>query len=77
MADVHFERATDLTSVLWQNGLLGYVDASGVRRFYALGDTQDFHLPLDVETFVLHPCLVHSVGGIAPSVRRGPLGGGG
>ena len=26
VADLHFEKATDLASVLWQNGLLGYVD---------------------------------------------------
>ena len=29
MADLHFEKATDLASVLWQNGLLGYVDECG------------------------------------------------
>lgn len=64
LANTHFENATDLISVLWQNGLLGYVDDSGRRRFYSLGDVEQFHLPLHLETFVLHPCLVHSVGGI-------------
>src|SRR5260370_8213257 len=29
MADLHFEQASDLASVLWQNGLLGYVDETG------------------------------------------------
>jgi hypothetical protein len=69
VANLHFEKATDLASVLWQNGLLGYVDDSGRRRFYSLGDVEEFHLPPEVDTYVLHPCLVHSVGGIR---RLGP-----
>jgi protein tyrosine kinase len=64
MADQHFEKATDLASVLWQNGLLGYVDEIGRPRFYSMGDVEEFHFPPDVETYVLHPCLVHTVGGI-------------
>ena len=64
VADLHFEKATDLASVLWQNGLLGYVDESGRRRFYSMGDVEEFHFPPDVGTYVLHPCLVYTVGGI-------------
>jgi len=64
VADLHFEQATDLASVLWQNGLLGYVDESGRRRFYSMGDVEQFHFPPEVGTYVLHPCLVHTVGGI-------------
>jgi hypothetical protein len=64
MANPHFEKATDLASVLWQNGLLGYIDEVGSRRFYSLGDVEEFHLPPEVDTYVLHPCLVHAVGGI-------------
>jgi Protein kinase domain len=64
MADQHFERSTDLASVLWQNGLLGYVDEAGHRRFYSMGDVDEFHFPPEVDTYVLHPCLVHAVGGI-------------
>jgi Protein tyrosine and serine/threonine kinase len=64
VADLHFEKATDLPSVLWQNGLLGYVDESGRRRFYSMGDVEEFHLPPEVGTYVLHPCLVYAVGGI-------------
>ena len=64
VADLHFEKATDLASVLWQNGLLGYIDESARRRFYSMGDVEDFHFPPDVGTYVLHPCLVHTVGGI-------------
>src|SRR6516165_6888425 len=75
VADLHFEKTTDLASVLWQNGLLGYVDESGRRRFYSMGDIEEFHFPPEVGTYVLHPCLVHAVGGIrhvpADSARAG------
>ena len=64
VADLHFEKATNLASVLWQNGLLGYIDESGRRRFYSMGDVEQFHFPPDVDTYVLHPCLAHTVGGI-------------
>jgi hypothetical protein len=64
VADLHFGEPTDLASVLWQNGLLGYVDEIGRRRFYSMGDIEEFHFPPDVDTFVLHPCLVYTVGGI-------------
>jgi hypothetical protein len=64
MADLHFQKATDLASVLWQNGLLGYIDEIGHPRYYSIGDIEEFHFPPDVDTYVLHPCLVHAVGGI-------------
>ncbi len=76
VAGLHFEKATDLASVLWQNGLLGYVDEAGQRRFYSMGDVEEFHFPPDVDTYVLHPCLVHAVGGIQ-HVRPGAAGAGG
>jgi class 3 adenylate cyclase len=76
VADLHFEKATDLASVLWQNGLLGYVDEAGQRRFYSLGDVEEFHFPPDVDTYVLHPCLAHAVGGIQ-HVPPGSAGAGG
>jgi hypothetical protein len=64
VADLHFEKATNLAAVLWQNGLLGYIDEIGQRRFYSMGDVEEFHFPPEVGTYVLHPCLVHAVGGI-------------
>jgi hypothetical protein len=73
VADLHFEKATDLASVLWQNGLLGYVDESGRRRFYSMGDVEQFHFPPDAGTYVLHPCLAYAVGGIQ-HVREGSAG---
>jgi tRNA A-37 threonylcarbamoyl transferase component Bud32 len=75
MANSHFEQATDLASVLWQNGLLGYIDENEQRRFYSMGDVEEFHFPPDVATYVLHPCLVHAVGGIR-HVRPGSAGAG-
>jgi len=73
VADLHFEKTTDLASVLWQNGLLGYVDEIGRRRFYSMGDVEEFHFPPEVSTYALHPCLVYAVGGI----RHVPAGGAG
>ena len=64
VADLHFEQPTNLAAVLWQNGMLGYIDENRQRRFYSLGDVEEFHLPPEVDTYVLHPCLVHAVGGI-------------
>src|SRR5215468_7160644 len=76
MADLHFEKTTDLASVLWQNGLLGYIDEAGRRRLYSMGDVEEFHFPPEVDTYVLHPCLVATVGGIR-HVRPEPAGAGG
>jgi len=73
VADLHFEKATDLASVLWQNGLLGYVDETGRRRFYSMGDAEEFHFPPEAGTYVLHPCLVHAAGGIR-HVQADPAG---
>jgi hypothetical protein len=64
VADLHFETPTNLASVLWQNGLLGYVDEAGQRRFYSMSDVEQFHFPPDVDAYVLHPCLMYAVGGI-------------
>jgi protein kinase-like protein len=74
MTDLHFEKTTDLASVLWQNGLLGYVDQSGRRRFYSMSDVEQFHFPPEAGTYVLHPCLVHAVGGIQHVREDSPAG---
>jgi hypothetical protein len=50
---------------LWLNGLLGYVDEDGRDTFYSLGDVEEFHLPADVSTYAIHPCLASSVGLLA------------
>ncbi len=64
VADLHFQTPTNLAAVLWQNGLLGYLDEAGQRRFYSMSDVEQFHLPPDVDAYVLHPCLTYAVGGI-------------
>jgi hypothetical protein len=71
IANPHFESATDLASVLWQNGLLGYLDGRGQSRFYSLGDVDEFHLPADVDRYVIHPCLARSVG-LSSAQRTAP-----
>jgi hypothetical protein len=65
IADPQFQQATDVGSVLWLNGLLGYVDGDGRDVYYSLGDVEEFHLPADVSTYVVHPCLASSVGLVA------------
>jgi hypothetical protein len=54
--------STDLPTVLWQNGLLGYESRTGGTTFYSLGQADEFQLPEDVAAFVFHPCLLASVG---------------
>ena len=76
VADLHFQEPTNLASVLWQNGLLGYLDEAGRRRFYSLGDVEQFHLPPEADTYVLHPCLVYAVGGIRHVGEQGSAGAG-
>jgi hypothetical protein len=70
IANPHFESATDVGSVLWLNGLLGYLDGKGRDRYYSLGDIEAFQLPPDVDTYVLHPCLAGSIG---LGTRVGPV----
>jgi hypothetical protein len=55
-----FEDATDLPSVLWQNGLLGYVETDGEARFYSLTDMDEFDMPIDAREYVFHPCVLDS-----------------
>src|SRR6266498_969325 len=60
-ADGKFDSSTSLPSVLWQNGLLGYVEAGGEARFYSQADTDQFNIPM-ARGYVFHPCVVESVG---------------
>jgi hypothetical protein len=60
-ADGEFDSSTDLSSVLWQNGLLGYVEAKGEARFYSHADMDQFSLPM-ARSYVFHPCVIDSVG---------------
>ena len=61
----HFDGQTDLATVLWQNGLLGFV---GKRNgmdgtfFYSMGGTSELQPPLSEHEYVLHPCLIDAIG---------------
>jgi hypothetical protein len=70
IANPHFDGKTDVGAVLWLNGLLGYVDPQGREVFYTLGDIEEFQLPVDVDTYLLHPCLAGSVGLSATPVQE-------
>jgi len=60
-ADGKFDSTTSLPSVLWQNGLLGYVEAGGEARFYSHADMDQFNIPM-ARSYVFHPCVIDSVG---------------
>ncbi len=60
-ADKEFEGSTSFPSVLWQNGLLGYVEPGGEARFYSHADMDQFDMPTDAENYVFHPCVIDSV----------------
>jgi len=62
-----FEASSDVTSVLWQNGLLGYTDGNS-DIFYSLDTASRFKLPLGAEQFVFHPSL-HECAGLKGSGR--------
>jgi hypothetical protein len=62
LATEQWGQATDLPSVLWQNGLLGYVPIGENRSiFYTLGGTDDFSVPERAQSYVLHPCLIDAL----------------
>jgi hypothetical protein len=56
-----FDSATSFPSVLWQNGLLGYVEAGGETQFYSHADMDQFDIPMDADSYVFHPCIIPSV----------------
>ncbi len=47
--------------MLWQNGLLGYVEPGGETRFYSHADMDQFDIPADAASYVFHPCVIDSV----------------
>ena len=59
-----FGERSDAFSVLWQNGLLGYVEKRGGKSkpvFYSEDRMNDFRLPYDKKEYVFHSCLIDSV----------------
>jgi hypothetical protein len=57
-ADEKFDCTTSFPSVLWQNGLLGYVEADGEAHFYSHADMDQFDIPMDADDYVFHPCVI-------------------
>ena len=59
-----FGDSADIPSVLWQNGLLGFVKMPKVGKpenvFLSEARLADLHLPLDQEQYVFHSCLIES-----------------
>jgi hypothetical protein len=56
-----FEGHTDVPSVLWQNGLIGYAESATTYRFYSLHDIDDFEVPEDVDEYAFHPVVLDAV----------------
>jgi hypothetical protein len=53
-----------LVDVLWHNGVLGYdspEEGADYAHFHAATEADDFHLPSDKTSYVLHPCVGHLV----------------
>jgi hypothetical protein len=69
LASSEFSSQTDVLSVLWQHGLIGYCEGELYSRditFYRLNDSaEDLVLPLDRDFYALHSCLIESAA-IAP-----------
>src|SRR4051812_17098941 len=54
---------TSVATVLWQNGLLGFVHDQR-SHFYSVSDMNQLDIARDATEYVLHPCLLDSVRGI-------------
>jgi hypothetical protein len=64
LADELFGAGSDPYSVLWQNGLLGYIDGKGKQKhvvFFSEERMDEFQLPLNKQQYVFHSCLIDSV----------------
>jgi hypothetical protein len=60
-----FDDRADPFSVIWQNGLLGYLEETGTRKrvvFYSEDAMDDFNLPEGKTEYVFHSCLIDSAG---------------
>jgi hypothetical protein len=74
IAGERFDERSDVFSVLWQNGLLGYERDGGAESFYSIQEHADsFLVPDDRDSYVLHSCLIDALG-IEPTGERPVLG---
>lgn len=69
LASEVFDGNTSVPSVLWQNGLLGFVDR-GRSHFYSVSDMNQLDIPYDADEYVLHPCLIDAVRSIRSTGNR-------
>lgn len=63
-ASALFGAESDLLSVLWQNGVVGYVDKKAKDRpsiFFTEDRIDEFQLPTDKEEYVFHSCVLDCV----------------
>lgn len=65
-----FAGATDVPSVLWQNGLLGYAASDHRFRFYSLHDIDDFEVSEDEQEYAFHPIVLDSVRGMTSTAEH-------
>jgi hypothetical protein len=59
-----FEHSSDPMSVLWQNGLLGYVEdglGEGEAVFYSAADRSSLEVPRGAAEYAFHPCLLDAI----------------
>jgi len=63
-----FEWVKDLPSILWQNGLLGYIDGpvkTGATVFFATTREDTVHLPANKSGYALHAILIDTIDGLS------------
>ena len=78
LARERFGEESDALSVLWQNRLLGYLEqtADGPREvFFSEVNCDHFNLPLNKDDYILHSCMIDSVGvrGVGAPVGQGAM----
>ena len=69
-----FGDAVDISSLLWQHGLVGYIDGprkTGKPVFYSAMDENQMTLTTEHDAFALHPIMIDAVGltGVGDIVR--------
>lgn len=69
LASEAFDGHPGVPSILWQNGLLGFVQ-DGRNHFYSVSDMNELELPQHAEEYVFHPCLIDSVPGLRPCGKQ-------
>lgn len=67
-----FGENSNVFSVLWQNGLVGYANGhrdNGVYEFFSENGSFNFRLPEDKAQYAFHPCLIDAVGIVSVSSK--------